>query len=225
MVTVKSTKGVGVHAGINVLLYGRAGIGKTMSLSHCPDPIILSAEGGLLSLQAHDLPYIQIESTSDLRDAYKWLRDSADGKGYRTICIDSISEVCDLAFEECKRRVGTEPAKLYPELRASVLPILSAFRALPKHFVATARETTKQLKREQLTGPAVVGNKLTDDLPYVFDIVLHYTLDSDDHRIVYTNSDKGSIAKDRTGLLPPEIKDTEAVLGIIINTILGETND
>ena len=195
IVQVKTTKGVGSVAGVNLLLYGRAGIGKTCALAYCPKPIILSAEGGLLSLQTEDIPYITISNPSDLRGAYKWLL-TEDGKQYQTICIDSISEICDLAFAECKQRVGNDPATLYPELRSSVLPILSAFRGLPRHFVATARETTKQLKREQLTMPSVVGNKLTDDLPYVFDVVLHYTLDSDDDRVVYTNTECGSVAKD-----------------------------
>ena len=218
---VKTTKDVGVIAGVNLLLYGRAGIGKTVALAHCPKPIILSAEGGLLSLQSIDIPYVTIGSPRDLREVYGWLL-TEDGQQYQTICIDSISEICDLAFADCKQRVGNDPATLYPELRASVLPILSAFRRLPRHFVATARETTKQLKREQLTMPSVIGNKLSDDLPYVFDVVLHYTLDSDDNRIVYTNTECGSVAKDRTGLLQPEIKDIDKTfLSQIINQLTG----
>lgn len=222
---VKSTKNVGLDAGINLLLYGRAGIGKTFALAQCPSPIILSAERGLLSLQRVDVPYLTIDSIRDLQEAYVWLRDTEEGKTYQTICIDSISEICDIAFVACKARVGNDATKLYPELRASVLPILNAFRALPRHFVATARETTKTLKRESLTMPAVVGSRLTDDLPYVFDIVVHYTLDSDDNRVALTNSSQGSIAKDRTGLLPEEIKDTKDLLGYIINKTIGDNND
>ena len=222
---VQSTKGVGLSTGVNLLLYGRAGIGKTCALAYCPKPIILSAEGGLLSLQSLDIPYVTIGSPADLREVYAWLRKSEEGKQYQTICIDSISEICDLAFVDCKNRVGNDPATLYPELRSSVLPILTAFRSLPRHFVATARETTKQLKREQLTMPSVIGNKLSDDLPYVFDVVLHYTLDSDDNRIVYTNTDCGSVAKDRTGLLTAEIKDIgNDFLVKIIHKLTGVNN-
>ena len=222
---VQSTKGVGLPSGVNLLLYGRSGIGKTCSLAYCPKPIILSAEKGLLSLKSMAVPYIQIDDIESLRRAYAWLMKSNEGKQYQTICIDSISEVCDQAMTECKQRIGNDPAKLYPELRSTVLPLLSAFKSMPRHFVATAHETTKQLQHDQLTAPSVTGNKLSDDLPYAFDVVLHYTLDGDGERIVYTNADTGSIAKDRTGLLSPEIPDIdERFLFKIINKLTGVNN-
>lgn len=218
---IQSTKSEGVANCVNVLLYGRAGIGKTVALSRAPAPLILSAEAGLLSLSKTDTPYAVITSVDDLREAFVWLQGSDEAKQYQTVCIDSLSEICDIAFEDCKRRVGTKPAELYPELRASVRPILASFRTLDKHFIATARETVTQTKRDDVVKPAVVGNKLSDDIPYMFDIVLHYTLDADDKRIVYSNSDSGSIAKDRTCLLPATLRDTSNVLANVINTIKG----
>ena len=219
---VRSTQSSGVIPVVNLLLYGRSGIGKTCSLAYCPKPIILSAENGLLSLKSKAVPYIQIDDIEALRKAYTWLIKSDEGKQYQTICIDSISEVCDQAMTECKQRIGNDPAKLYPELRASVLPLLSAFKSMPRHFVAIAHETTKQSQHDHLTAPSVTGNKLSDDLPYVFDVVLHYTLDGDGNRVVYTNADTGSVAKDRTGLLSPEIPDIdERFLCKIINKLTG----
>lgn len=227
MVTVKTTKEAGIVQGVNILLYGRAGIGKTYSIASCPDPVIISTEGGLLSLQGKDIPYVVVKSSQELREAYKWLRESDEAKKFKTVAIDSISEVSDQALIESKERLGkqaSDPAELYPHHRATVLPILTAFRSLPIHFVATAREQAKRLKREILTAPAVVGTKLSDDLPYVFDLVLHYTLDGDDKRVVYTDSTCGNIAKDRTGLLPAQIRDTDKVLGKVINKIIGVKN-
>ena len=217
---IKSTKTAGVVDGVNVLLYGRAGIGKTCALAQCPKPIIVSAEGGLLSLQHTDTPYVDVADMKQLREVYKWLSSSNEADKYRTVCIDSLSEICDIAFIDCKRRVGNKPAELYPELRSSVLPLLTAFRSMKKNFIATARETTKQFKRDDITMPTVVGNKLAEDVAYVFDVVLHYTLDADDKRIVYTNNSCGSIAKDRTGLLPPIIKDTSNLLSFVIKKII-----
>ena len=206
---------------LNMLIYGRAGIGKTVSLSTAPSPLILSAEAGMLSLLSQDIPYIAIRSLDDLRDTYTWLMTSPDANRYQTVCIDSISEVCDLAFTDCKKRVGNAIPVLYSELRATVLPLLSAFRNLPKHLVVTARETTRQVNDETIVGPAMVGNKLTDDLPYLYDVVLHYTIDDASNRVIYSNSTFGSIAKDRTGLLPAEIRDMDTLVTDIINSIGG----
>ena len=213
---------------VNMLLYGRPGIGKTVALATAPEPLILSAEAGLLSLLHKDVPYVAIRSIGDLRDVYRWLMNSDEANQYRTVCIDSISEVCDMAFVDAKSRVGNEIPVLYSELRTTVLPLLSSFRNIPKHTVVTARETVKQSKRDTITMPTMVGNKLTDDLPYLYDIVLHYTLDDNDRRIIYTDSECGSVAKDRTGLLPKTITDTSNLVTDVISLFtgnLGGAND
>ena len=217
---IKSTDNI-TTTHVNMLIYGRAGIGKTTSLATAPSPLILSAEAGLLSLIKHPIPYITIDSIDTLRTVYTWLTDSKEAEQYETVCIDSISEVCDLVFVDCKRRVGTNPAELYPELRSIMLPALTMFRSLPKHVVVTAREQTKSIKRETIVTPAMVGNKLVDDLPYVFDMVLHYTLDDSGKRVIHTNSDTGSLAKDRTGLLADQITDTTKLIADIINLVLS----
>ena len=106
-----------------------------------------------------------------------------------------------------------------------MLPLLSAFRGLPKHVVATAREVVKETRRETMVMPAMVGNRLTDDLPYLFDMVLHYTLDEHDKRVIYTNSECGSIAKDRTGLLPSELRGMDNLVGDILGIVHGKVNN
>ena len=221
---IRSTSSVDSNR-LNLLLYGRAGIGKTVSLGTAPSPIILSAEAGMLSLLSRDIPYISIRSISDLRDVYQWLLSSEEAERYETVCLDSVSEVCDLAFAESRKRVGSEIPVLYSELRSVVLPILSAFRGLSKHLVGTARETVKDLKDGRMVMPSMVGNRLTEDLPYLFDMVLHYTLDDEDRRVIYTNSECGSVAKDRTGLLPSELRDLDNLVGDILEYLEKERLD
>ena len=55
---------------IKMLVYGQAGAGKTTLIKTLPNPIICSAEGGLLSIKDADLPFIKVGSMTDLRDAY-----------------------------------------------------------------------------------------------------------------------------------------------------------
>ena len=219
-----STKNVGIDSGANILLYGHAGVGKTTSLASLPDPLIISAEAGLLSLKDHDMPYVKVASLDDVREVYKWLASHDETHGFRSVCIDSLSELCDIAFKDCQDRVGNEVQKLYPELRNTVARLIRNFKRLPVHFVCTAREQVKELRNGRISAPTVIGNKLADDLPHAFDLVLHYTINSANERLVHTNSVSGSIAKDRTGKLPDTISDTKNLFGIILNKILGESN-
>ena len=218
----------GLASIVNILLYGPAGIGKTTALAGCPSPILISAEGGLLSLRGQGVSYIEVRNLGDLREVCRWLDKSKEAEDYETVCMDSLSEICDLVFHECRRDklIGSEPSKLYPAVRGKVLPTLSMFRAFPKHFVATAHEFTKVLKGHDadILMPGVVGSRLADDLPYVFDLVLHYTI-RDGNRVVLTTNDQNSVAKDRTGFLPPVIPGTKTFLGSVINLCLTKGNN
>ena len=53
------------------MCYGQSGAGKTSLIKTLPSPIVLSAEGGLLSIQDANLPYIEIASMDNLREAYQ----------------------------------------------------------------------------------------------------------------------------------------------------------
>ena len=75
-IKVKSTKDV-IHF-VNLMIYGDAGIGKTVLCSTAPAPIIISAEGGLLSLADKDLPVIEVECVKDVNQVYDWLTKSKE---------------------------------------------------------------------------------------------------------------------------------------------------
>ena len=67
-INLKTTGGLTAN-GVKLLVYGAAGAGKTTLVKTLPNVIVLSAEGGLLSIQDADLPYIEITSMDDLREA------------------------------------------------------------------------------------------------------------------------------------------------------------
>ena len=83
-INVKTTGSLSAN-GVKVLVYGQAGAGKTSLIKTLPSPIVLSAEGGLLSIQDADLPFIEIASMTDLQEAYKWLTESDDAKAYKAL--------------------------------------------------------------------------------------------------------------------------------------------
>ena len=58
--------------GAKLLVYGQAGAGKTTLAATLPAPIILSAEGGLLSIQDANLPYIEVTSMAKAAQTAKF---------------------------------------------------------------------------------------------------------------------------------------------------------
>jgi len=82
-INLKTTSGL--HAnGVKLLVYGQAGAGKTSLIPTLPNPIVLSAEGGLLSIADADIPFIEISSMMDLTEAYGWLTESKEAEGYQS---------------------------------------------------------------------------------------------------------------------------------------------
>ena len=80
--------------GVKGLIYGRSGVGKTRLMATLPSPIIISAEGGLLSLRQEKIPAIEIKTLDDLNRAHEYLTGPA-GANYHSIGVDSISEIAE----------------------------------------------------------------------------------------------------------------------------------
>src|SRR5690625_754708 len=98
MIQLKSTSDI-ASDGMKVLVYGQAGAGKTSLIPTLPSPVVLSAEGGLLSISQHNIPYIEISTLDDLAKAYQWLTGSEEARQFQSVALDSISEVAEVVLE------------------------------------------------------------------------------------------------------------------------------
>ena len=76
-IKITSTKDYGVD-GVKIMVSGPAGIGKTVLCSTAPNPIIISAESGLLSLSDIDISVIEVKTVEDVMDAYQFLTESSE---------------------------------------------------------------------------------------------------------------------------------------------------
>ena len=207
---------------VNILVYGAAGAGKTSLIPTLPAPIILSAEGGLLSIQESELPFIEIDSMATLQDAYMWLASSEETKQYQTVAIDSISEVAEVCLADEKSKTK-DPRKAYGEMQDLMAQIIRAFRDLPRHVYMTAKlEKSQDEMGRVLYAPAMPGAKTGQSLPYFFDEVLALRVEKDSdgniQRFLQTQGDGLWLAKDRSGKLEAwEFPD----LGDVIRKIVG----
>lgn len=208
---------------VKVLVYGLSGAGKTTLLPSLPSPIVLSAEAGLLSIRGSDIPFIEIKSMEDLREAYVWLSESEEAKQYESVGIDSLSEIAEVVLSNEKKNCK-DPRAAYGEMQDQVSSLIRAFRDLPnKHVYMSAKAERSQNEAGALLyAPSMPGNKLGQSLPYFFDLVFALRCENDAdgkiQRMIQTDTDGFWMAKDRSGKLDMwEAPD----LGAIIKKVLS----
>lgn len=196
------------NIGVKALVYGKAGIGKTRLCASAPKPIIISAEGGLLSLRKMHVHAIAVSSIAMLRAALAFCM-SAQGQQYLTICLDSITEIAErtLAFEQSNQSNGQ---RAYGDMAKDILTIFREFRDLPRHVIFTAQMGNYKdgLTGAVMYGPSFPGQQLDQKVPYMFDEMfqLHSFKNvqtGEDYTAVRTRPDNQYEAKDRSGALDP----------------------
>jgi phage nucleotide-binding protein len=221
-IQLKRTKEATAQA-VKLLVYGQAGAGKTSLIPTLPKPVILSAEGGLLSIADTNLPFIEITSMAELQEAYKWLTSSAEAGEFQSVALDSISEIAEVVLN-AEKKINKDPRAAYGAMQEQMADVIRAFRDLPgKHVYMSAKlEKTQDEMGRVLYAPSMPGNKTGQSLPYFFDEVLALRVEKDaegnTRRALMTDGDGLWLAKDRSGKL--EVWE-DADLGEIIKKIGG----
>ena len=204
-INVKTTGSLAAN-GVKVLVYGQAGAGKTSLVKTLPNPIVLSAEGGLLSIQDADLPYIEISDMDTLKEAYAWLTSSDEAKAYKSVALDSISEIAEVVLN-AEKKATKDPRQAYGSMQEQMADIIRAFRDIPgRHIYMSAKlEKMQDELGRVLYAPSMPGNKTGQALPYFFDEVLALRVEKDaegvTQRALMCDSDGLWLAKDRSGKL------------------------
>ena len=208
-------------SGIKMLVHGQAGIGKTCLCASLPNPIIISVESGLLSLASLNLPAIEVSSLDDLREAFRWASESKKAKDFDSICLDSVSEIAEIILSDEKGK-EKDPRKAYGNMQDMMMDLIRNFRDLPDKnvYMSAKQERIQDENNRLLFGPSMPGQKLAQQLPYLFDEIFAYQIVKDQNgvpqRILLTQPDGISQAKDRSGKLDMW---EEPDLGKIINKI------
>lgn len=211
--TLTTTDQFSLENGIKMLVYGKSGVGKTRLAKTAPDALIedggrcmiISAEGGLLSLRHDKIHAIEIKTLDDLNKAHDYLIGPA-GNQYWTIIIDSISDIAEKVLTNAK--AGTKDGRqAYGILADQMWETIRSFRDIRgKHVVMIAKA---EYVKDDATGitrwsPSMPGKRLTQGLAYYFDIVGHlgnYKGAGGEHTSLQFHQDLQYEAKDRSGSL------------------------
>lgn len=208
-----TTRDASVNNGIKVLVYGKAGHGKTRLCATAPRPMIISAEAGLLSLAKFNIPVAEINCIEDLSAMYQWATTSTEAGGFDTICLDSVTEIGEKLLN-AKKKTAKDPRQAYGALIEEMTDLIRAFRDLRgKHVYFSAKQewTKDEVSGVTSYGPAMPGSKLGQQLPYFFDEVFCLQIGKgtptaehplgQEYRFLQTNPDFQYTAKDRSGVL------------------------
>ena len=226
-----STKELAKINGVKMGVYSRAGIGKTRLCATLPNPVIFSAESGLLSLREYDLPVVEISTVEELKDAYEWAYGSTEAQQFESVCLDSCSEVAEVVLSNAKKKTTNngklvDPRHAYGDLIGQMLDTLRAFRDLKgKHVYFSFKQTMNKDEHTgmQSYGPMMPGRVLPQEIPYKFDELFHLDVGKTEggelFRYFRTCPDLQYEGKDRSGSLE-QIESPD--LGYIIKKILGE---
>ncbi len=233
-VKLTTTRDAAQLNGVKVTVFGAAGSGKTVLCSTTGAPtIILSAEGGLLSLRHFDIPVIEVKSIEDVAEAYQFLANSSEAKQYEWVCLDSLSEIAEVCLAS-EKKLSRDPRQAYGALQEHMYRLIRDFRDLPGrnvYFSAKMASEKVDIVETRTTGaltsqvavgskvtfaPSLPGVKLGQALPYFTDLVLALRVEKDEDgnpsRWLQTQSDDSYNCKDRSGSLAPfEAPDLAAI--------------
>ena len=203
------TNDMGSHF-LKTLVAGPARSGKTRlcATTGAPDQtVIISAEGGLLSLREHNLLAIEISTIEDVFEAYRWITESDEARGIQWVCVDSLSEIAERVLSH-EKGVSKDGRRAYGEMADTMAKLIRSFRDLPgKHvYMSCKAERIQTESGALLWAPSMPGNKLSQQIPYFFDEVAFLRVHRDDEtgeikRWLQCHPCPTYSAKDRSGAL------------------------
>lgn len=222
MIKLTTTANASPYA--NLLVFGEAGAGKTTLCKTAENPLIISAEGGLLALQDEDLPVFLIKDREDCNEVYEWLTKSNEADEFDTICIDSLSEIAEVLLADEKAN-SKDARQAYGVMNDEMTTLIRAFRDLPKHvyFSAKMKRLVDDASGRVSFIPSVPGQTLLQGLPYFFDEVLALRIGVMEggatYRYLMTKKDTQWEVKDRSNKLEPMDKpDLKHIIAKVVGT-------
>jgi phage nucleotide-binding protein len=211
---------------IKLLVYGNAGVGKTVlagsasEIEEMSPVLFLDIEGGTLSISKRfpDVDVVRLSSWKNMQEVYNALYEGEGG--YKTVVLDSLTEIQKFSMDQIMAELikdNPDRDRDIPSMREwgknieQIRRLVRGFRDLDYNVIFTALAVHDKDDRTGLwrTRPSLSG-KLSGEVAGFIDIVGYmYTKVLKDQgltRLLMTEGTDTQIAKDRTGDLEPVIQ-------------------
>jgi len=201
--------------GVKSLIYGKPGTAKTPLTATCPRPIMCVVEPGTLSMRdVVNVPAWEANTPEKIEEFFTFILSSNEAKNFDTVCIDSISQLCEIFLtQELKR--NKDGRKAYGELSRRVMDLANALYYLEnKHVYMIAKQATGDENGVATKKPYFPGQDLNIKIPHLYDEILHIDVvnvpgQTQAVLAIRTKATFGIIARDRSGKLaefePPHL--------------------
>lgn len=205
--------------GINMLIYGDPGIGKTPMIADGEHTLILDADHGSESAVHSKADIKQIDGWGDMEDAYEYLRH--EKHPYKWVWFDGISIGQDPLLEDIMADVVAvkDHRKLYAPDKGEygqnmnrMKQWIRHMRALPVNFGITAHPIRlwDSMDEVEKIMPWIQGRGMINYVCGQMNVIGYFVVEADGSKILRVRENDEFIAKDRfvalgSGLKNPSI--------------------
>ena len=98
-----------------------------------------SVEDAIGQIWLVDRQGLLFDDMETLREAYTWLTQSDEAKGFESVALDSISEIAEVVLN-AEKKATKDPRQAYGAMQEQMADIIRAFRDLPgRHVYMSAK--------------------------------------------------------------------------------------
>lgn len=218
---------------VKALIYGAAGSGKTVLCATADAPLVVSVEGGALSLRPQNLdrlfegvdhvssvPLWDAPTLLEVQEVVSWMTHSAEARQFGTICFDSLTAIAEKRLQE-DLKAHRDGRRAYGEMLEFMRALLAVLMRHPAHhliFLARQERVQDGLTSALMHNAWVPGQALIRYIPHVFDEVMCLRIAEGETRVLQCRADAQHEAKDRSGQL--ELFEP-AHLGAVVRKCMG----
>jgi len=237
------------HFSLNMLIYGRSGVGKTRlaaSASVVPEmsPVLLiDVEGGTFSIRDvyPDVDVLRVRDWNEMQEVYNELYDGQHK--YKTVILDSLTEMQKFSMLNIMVDLLKDPRNAdrdpdIPSIREwgknieQIRKMVRAFRDLPISTIFTALVTEdKNQKTGAIEKRPSLSGKLSGEVAGFLDIVSYYyvkpvpikgtvPVQYDNQRLLLSTATEDIVAKDRSDRLPTVVQ--LPTMAVLLDYITGK---